>query len=76
MAGKNTLNRLAEAEPLMRRGIEILVKFSAATGHQHPYLQTVLDNYFSILTEMGYEESNAIEKIKSLLPREWIEKSE
>ena len=73
MAGKNTLNRLAEAEPLMRRGVEILVKFGAATGHQHPHLQMVLDNYFSLLTEMGYEESKAIEMVKSLLPREWIE---
>ncbi len=63
-------NRLAEAEPLMRRGVEIVVKFSVATGHRHPHLQTVLDNYFSLLTEMGYEKSKAIEKVQSLLPRE------
>ena len=30
----------------------------------------------SLLTKMGYEESKAIEKVKSLLPREWIEQQE
>jgi len=60
----------------MRRHVEIFVKFSVATGHPHPHLQAALGNYFSLLTEMGYEESKAIEMIKSLLPREWIKKPE
>ena len=63
-------NRLAEAEPLMRGVVEILVKFSVATGHPHPYLQAVLGNYFILLTEMGYEESTAFEMVQSLLPIE------
>ena len=29
-------NRLSEAEPLMRRMVEIFLKFTATTGHPHP----------------------------------------
>ena len=28
-------NRLAEAEPLMRRAVQILLRFTRATGHPH-----------------------------------------
>jgi tetratricopeptide (TPR) repeat protein len=47
-------NRLAEAEPLMRRDLEILLRFTGATGHEHPYCQTALRNYTSLLQQMGY----------------------
>ena len=46
-------NRLAEAEPLMRRLLEILFKFAVATGHEHPHLQRALRNYAGLLSEMG-----------------------
>ena len=36
-----TTNRLAEAEPLMRRHWEIFLKFTRATGHPHPQLQAI-----------------------------------
>ena len=32
-------NRLAEAEPLFRRAVEILLKFTHATGHEHPHFR-------------------------------------
>ena len=32
-------NRLAEAEPLYRRAVEILLKFTHATGHEHPHFR-------------------------------------
>ena len=43
-------NRLAEAEPLMRRHAEIFVKFTAAT--RHPHLQAGLGNYAVLLPAM------------------------
>jgi len=46
-------NRLGEAEPLMRRMVEILLRFTVATGHEHPYLQTVIGNYAGLLQQMG-----------------------
>ena len=51
-------NRLGEAEPLMRRHLVILMKFTRETGHPHPHLRAALYNYFALLEEMslGYEE--------------------
>jgi len=46
-------NRLAEAELLMRRGLTILLRFAAATGHQHPNLDAGLGNWLSVLDAMG-----------------------
>ncbi|MDA1016191.1 MAG: hypothetical protein O3A00_17265 [Planctomycetota bacterium] len=44
-------NRLAEAEPLMRRHVEI--QFGKETGHEHPHLQAALQNYRRLLKQMG-----------------------
>jgi len=49
-------NRLTEAEPLLRRAVEIFVRFVAATGHEHPHLRAVIENYTALLQEMGYNE--------------------
>ena len=38
-------NRSREAEPLMQRSLEILDSFCLQTGHEHPYLQCVNENY-------------------------------
>ena len=38
-------NRVEEAEPLMRRSLDILASFSRQTGHEHPYLQRAIQNY-------------------------------
>ena len=38
-------NRSREAEPLMQRSLEILDTFCRQTGHEHPYLQCVNENY-------------------------------
>jgi hypothetical protein len=46
-------NRLGEAEPLMRRHIGILFKFTRATGHPHPHLRTAFDNYFALCEVMS-----------------------
>lgn len=49
-------NRLGEAEPLMRHSLEILLQFKAASGHEHPGLQTVMGNYKGLLQELGRSE--------------------
>ena len=47
-------HRLADAEPLMRRMLEIFLKFTVATGHQHPHLQLATGNYAGLLAQMGH----------------------
>ena len=62
-------NRLAEAEPLMRRGVEILLGFFVSTGHHHPNEAQGLANYRSLLEAMDYtpEQIDArLEKIAAL----------
>ena len=45
-------NRLAEAEPLMRRMVGILLKFTQATGHQHPNQEVAVGNYHALIEQM------------------------
>ena len=47
-------HRLDEAEPLSRRQLDILLKFTGATGHQHPHLGTVIRNHALLLRKMGH----------------------
>ena len=61
-------NRLAEAEPLMRRHWEIFLKFTRATGHRHPHLKAVTGNYVGLLTAMGCTEDEALRKLRELAP--------
>ena len=60
-------NRLAEAEPLMRRVVEIFIAFGQQ-GFQHPNLEAGLGNYFSLLQALGLSESEIQAKLQSLLP--------
>jgi len=46
-------DRLAEAEPLMRRHLEIFLRFTVITGHEHPHLRAALGNYAGLLEAMG-----------------------
>ena len=57
---------LAEAEPLMCRVVEILLNFTRATGHQHPYLQTTLNNYITLLQTLGQSREQIAETIEAL----------
>jgi len=47
-------NRHQEAEPLLRRAVEILLEFTRTTGHPHPNLQAVVENYASLLQALGH----------------------
>jgi tetratricopeptide (TPR) repeat protein len=60
-------NRMAEAEPLMRRMAEILIAFSQH-GFQHPYLETGLSNYRTLLLDLDLSESEIKAKLQSLMP--------
>ena len=47
-------HRLAEAEPLMRRAVEILLGFFVSTGHHHPNEALCISNYRILLEAMNY----------------------
>jgi hypothetical protein len=60
-------NRLAEAEPLMRRAVEISLRFTQATGQPHQNLQVVLGNYSQLLQAMGRSEIEVLQELNVLL---------
>jgi len=41
------------AELLSRRAVEILIGFIHTTGHPHPHLETIKNNFASLLIAMG-----------------------
>jgi len=59
-------NRLAEAEPLTRRQLEIFLKFTVATGHQHPFLQKSIDNYVALLQQMGRSPQEVLAQLNAV----------
>ncbi len=61
-------NRLGEAEPLMCRVVEIFMQFTQNTGQQHPHLIKSVNNYGSLLMQMGLTKEQAVEKIKEIAP--------
>ncbi len=58
-----SMNRFVEAEPLMRRVIEIICKFTRSTGHLHPKLRLVVANYRGLLTAMGVDRAEAMRRL-------------
>ena len=46
-------NRLSEAEPLFERCVVIHLKSCLLTGHLHPNLRSVFENYLGFLTKMA-----------------------
>jgi len=59
-------NRLDEAEPLMTRAVEIFLKFGVATGHEHPDLPAVIDNYSDLLTETGLNQLQLRDRLNEI----------
>ena len=49
-------HRSEEAEPLMRRSLEIVDTFRRQTGHEHPHFQRVNENYQALQRAMGSNE--------------------
>jgi hypothetical protein len=61
-------NRLAEAEPLMRRMVEIFLNSTRATGHPHPHLQDAVNNYAGLLMEMGRSREQVLATLREMAP--------
>ncbi|MBW8017156.1 MAG: tetratricopeptide repeat protein [Planctomycetes bacterium] len=61
-------NRLKDAEPLMKRTLEIVIDFTRQTGHRHPHLMTVFDNYSKLLVKMGDSQDQARAKVIAMAP--------
>ena len=59
-------NRLAEAEPLLRQALEIFLHFTAATGHEHPHLRTVIGNFSALLEAMGRSREEIEAQLKQI----------
>jgi hypothetical protein len=62
-----TTNRLAEAEPLMRRVLIIFLDFTRRTGHEHPHLQMAVGNYRGLLRAMGKADAEIEAAIEALV---------
>ncbi|MCX7096607.1 MAG: tetratricopeptide repeat protein [Methylococcales bacterium] len=61
-------NRLSEAEPLMRRALLIVIQFTRATGHEHPYLRLFFGKYQVFLEEMKLTAAETKSRLDSLGP--------
>jgi len=61
-------SRLTEAEPLLRRVVEILLTFTRATGHAHTHLRDAVMNYAGVLTQMGARPAEASKRLQLLGP--------
>ena len=59
-------NRLAEAEPLMRRALVIFLTFTRKTGYPHPHLQTATRNYELLLKAMGMGEEEIRQRLNEM----------
>ena len=59
-------HRLAEAEPLMRRGVEILLGFFVSTGHHHPNEALSISNYRILLEAMNYTPEQIDARLKEI----------
>ena len=59
-------NRLGEAEPLMRRGLCIFMRFAFSTGHLHPYLKTAFENYSTLLQASELSDEEIAQRLGSI----------
>jgi hypothetical protein len=54
---------LDEAEQLMQG---VFLRFSASTGHEHPFLHTATRNYVALLAEMGRDSGQSFARLNNL----------
>jgi len=59
-------DRPAEAEPLYRRALQILLLFQRRTGHEHPPLRDAFKNYAGLLQAMGLSKAEIEERFKAI----------
>ncbi|HVP55561.1 MAG TPA: TIR domain-containing protein [Candidatus Eisenbacteria bacterium] len=58
--------RYADAEPLMRRAVEIAFQFRRDTGHEHPKQTLRVTNYRLLLQQMGYSNTQIRANLRDL----------
>jgi tetratricopeptide (TPR) repeat protein len=61
-------SRLGEAEPLMKQALVIFLKFTHATGHEHPHLRDVFGNYKRLLEALRLDKTQTQARLASLGP--------
>jgi tetratricopeptide (TPR) repeat protein len=61
-------NRQAEAEPPARRAMEIVLKFTRATGHTHPNLEMYINNYAGLLLAKGSSLAQILATLREMAP--------
>jgi 3-hydroxyisobutyrate dehydrogenase-like beta-hydroxyacid dehydrogenase len=59
---------MMEAEPMMRRSLEILLNIARSTGHPHPMLRAAVNNYTQLLTAMGRSREEVVARLNELGP--------
>ena len=52
----------------MRRALAILLNFTRSTGHRHPNLETIANNYCALLIDMGKTREEAIAILRDVAP--------
>jgi hypothetical protein len=60
-------DRVDEAERLMRRHVEIFLRFERRSGHPHPHLETAFANYADLLRTIGRSKSEITTSIDVLV---------
>jgi tetratricopeptide (TPR) repeat protein len=61
-------NRLKEAGPLMERALLIFLRCTRRAGHPHPHLLDAINNYGSLLMQMGHTQNEVTARLKRLAP--------
>jgi hypothetical protein len=59
-------NRLAGAEPLIRRALVILIEFTRGTRHKHPHLDMSRGNYRGLLEALGETPDQIEQRLREL----------
>ena len=54
-------NRIDEAEPLMRRSLDMLEIFRSQTGYEHPHFQMFKGNYTALQQAMKPDEPTRLD---------------
>jgi hypothetical protein len=59
-------NRLADAEPMMRRALLILIEFTRRSGHTHPHLDVARGSYRGLLEMLGETPDRIKQRLRNL----------
>jgi hypothetical protein len=68
-------NRPAEAEPLFRRTVLIVLAFTRDTGHEHPHLRTAFANYRGLLLAQTEDPAEITPRLASLGPEAGLDEA-